>query len=170
MSDSPSGPDSADPGSARTIDFERGIPFLVAALGNKLAAIASHSVRRDLGIGLMEWRILAMLAVEETATPARIGQVAGVDKSVVSRAAGSLERRDLIEVVADPAASRQTRLAITAAGLELHEQGIGMAYIRNDQLLHGFSPEERARLAEFLKRAMDNLPLMEGKPEPTSKP
>ncbi len=169
MGDSPSGSDSIDSESGRTVDFERGVPFLVAALGNKLSAIASHTVRRDLGIGLMEWRILALLAVEKKATPARIGQVAGVDKSVVSRAATSLERRGLIEVVADPTASRQTRLAITAEGLALHEQGIGMAYVRNDQLLHGFSPEERARLAEFLKRAMDNLPLMEGKPEPPPK-
>ncbi|HEY5411211.1 MAG TPA: MarR family transcriptional regulator [Caulobacteraceae bacterium] len=164
MSDSP--PKSGITGDrpARTIDFERGIPFLVAALGNRLSAIASRSVRRDLGVGLMEWRTLALLAVETEATPARIGRVAGVDKSVVSRAVGSLEQRGLVEITSDPAASRQTRLSLTPKGLELHERGIGMAYTRNGELLQGFSPEEREQLADLLKRATANLPVMEGKP------
>ena len=154
---------SGKPGSPRTIDFERGIPFLVAALGNKLSAIASNNVRDELGVGLMEWRILAMLAVEKEATPARIGQVTGVDKSVVSRAAASLEQRGLITVASDPAASRQTRLLMTQAGAELHVRGIEMSYARNEQLLHGFTPEERQQLSELLRRATANLALMEPK-------
>ena len=165
MGDSPpdSGPTRARPN--RTVDFERGIPFLVAALGNKLSDIASRGVRKELGIGLMEWRILALLAVEAAATPARIGQVAGVDKSVVSRAAGSLERRGLVTIVPDPTASRQTRLALTAKGLEMHDLGISMAYAHNDELLHGFTDAERDQLAELLRRATANLSRMEAKPK-----
>ena len=161
MSDSPvdSGAAPAKPG--RTLDFERGIPFLVAALGNKLSDIASRGVRKDLGIGLMEWRILAMLAVETEATPARIGQVAGVDKSVVSRAAATLEQQGLVTIAAGPSGSRQTRLILTPKGLEMHDKGIHMAFERNDALLHGFTPEERAQLAELLRRATANLPRME---------
>ena len=160
--DSPAGP----PAPGRTIDFERGIPFLVAALGNKLSDIASRGVRRDLGIGLMEWRILAMLVVEAEATPARIGLVAGVDKSVVSRAASSLEGQELITISADPSGRRQTRLILTPKGLEMHERGIPMAFERNEALLHGFTAEERAQLAELLRRATANLPRMETKPNP----
>ena len=151
----------ATPASGKTIDFEHGIPFLVAALGNKLSAIASRGVRRNLGIGLMEWRILALLAVEAEATPARIGQVAGVDKSVVSRAVGSMQQRGLITIAADASAGRQTRLALTAEGRGMHERGIAMAYERNDALLDGFTADERAQLAELLRRANANLPKLE---------
>ena len=163
MVDSPvkSGPVAS--GSKRTIDFERGIPFLVSVLGNKLSALASHNVREDLGIGLMEWRILALLAVEMEATPARIGQVSGVDKSVVSRAATSLEQRGLITVTPDPAASRQTRLALTAQGVEMHDRGVAVSFDRNEQLLEGFTPEERERLTELLRRAIANVLKMEPK-------
>ncbi len=153
----------ATPASGKTIDFERGIPFLVASLGNKLSAIASRGVRRDLGIGLMEWRIVALLAVEAEATPARIGQVAGVDKSVVSRAACSMQQRGLITIAADASTGRQTRLALTAEGRDMHERGIGMAYERNDALLDGFTAEERAQLSELLRRANANLPKLERK-------
>jgi DNA-binding MarR family transcriptional regulator len=149
--------DRIRPGPGKTLDFERGIPFLVSALGNRLADIASRDVRKDLGIGLMEWRIVALLAVESRATPARVGQVSGVDKSVVSRAAATLEQRGLIEVEADAHGSRQTRLSLTDTGHELHDRGVQVAFERCDALLEGFSEDERELLTDFLKRAMANL-------------
>jgi len=158
MADSP-----PTPPSGRTIDFERGVPFLVSALGNKLSAIASRSVRRELGVGLMEWRILALLAVEAEATPTRIGQVAGVDKSVVSRAASTLEQRGLVAIAPGGPGGRQTRVTLTADGRALHARGVEVAYLRNEDLLHGFSPKDRAQLAELLRRATDNLPRLEPK-------
>ena len=161
MVDSPKDSSTARPKPTKSVDFERGIPFLVAALGNKLSDIASRGVRKDLGIGLMEWRILALLAVETEATPARIGRVAGVDKSVVSRAAASLEQQGLVTIVAGPSGSRQTRLVLAPKGLEMHERGIHIAVERNEALLHGFTPEERDQLAELLRRATANLPRME---------
>ena len=166
MSDSRPDSGAAPARSNRTVDFERGIPFLIAALGNKLSDIASRGVRRDLGIGLMEWRIVALLAVETEATPARIGQVAGVDKSVVSRAAATLEQQGVVTIAAGPSGSRQTRLILAPKGLEMHERGIHMAFERNDALLHGFSAEERNQLAELLLRATANLPRMEAGPKP----
>ena len=144
-------------GAGKTLDFERGIPFLVSSVGNRLADIASRDVRTSFGIGLMEWRIVALLAVETTATPARVGLVSGVDKSVVSRAAATLEQRGLIDIEADPIGSRQTRLRLTAKGRELHDQGIELAFERCDNLLKGFSEEEREQFTDFLRRAMANL-------------
>ena len=165
MVDSPPDSGSIRPRPNRTVDFERGIPFLVGALGNKLSDIASRDIRNGLGIGLMEWRILALLAVESEATPARIGQVAGVDKSVVSRAAASLERQGMIAVAPDPSGSRQTRLILSPKGLEMHDRGIHMAFENNEALLHGFTAEERNQLAELLLRATANLTRMEIKPK-----
>src|SRR5689334_8978549 len=91
-------------------DFETSAAFLVTALANKLSIIASRRLRRGLQIGLMEWRVIALLAVEHEATPSRVAQVAGVDKSVVSRAVNALERRGLIIVSTDGQPGRQTRL------------------------------------------------------------
>jgi DNA-binding MarR family transcriptional regulator len=163
MGDSPSKRESDGATSDRTIDFDTGIPFLVASLGNKLSAIASAHVRRELGVGLMEWRILALLAVEKEATPARVGQIAGVDKSVVSRAATSLERRGMIAIASEPSASRQTRFSMTSEGAEVHARGVSLAYANNDALLHGFTAEERMQLAGLLRRAAANLPRLEPK-------
>ncbi len=165
MADSTVDSGPAEAGSALTIDFERGIPFLVSALGAKLADMASRDVRKVLGIGLMEWRTVALLAVETQATPARVGKVAGVDKSVVSRAAATLEQRGMIEVESDPPGSRQTRLSLTAKGRELHDRGVRVSFERSEALLKGFSAEERELLTDFLKRAIANLPGLESAPK-----
>lgn len=164
MADSPPTSEPPENEGRRTVDFERGIPFLVSALGNKLSACVSNNVRQNLGVGLMEWRILALLAVEGDVTPARVAKVAGVDKSVVSRAAASLEQRGMIAIGATASASRQTRLSLTPDGAVLHEKGMRLANEGNEALLHGFKPEERDMLAELLRRASANLPRMEAKP------
>jgi DNA-binding MarR family transcriptional regulator len=164
MADSPPKSETAIDQARSTVDFQRGIPFLVSALGNKLSACVSNNVRQNLGVGLMEWRILALLAAEGDVTPARVAQVAGVDKSVVSRAAASLEQRGLIAIATAMSASRQTRLSMTADGEALHDEGMRLANAGNEALLQGFTPEERAQLAELLLRASANLPKLESKP------
>jgi DNA-binding MarR family transcriptional regulator len=157
MADSNPDPHLAAGGTGMTLDFERGIPFLVSALGNKLADLASRDVRKGLGIGLMEWRTIALLATEPRVTPARVGQVSGVDKSVVSRAAATLEQRGLIHIEADPHGSRQTRLSLTDKGHELHDRGVRVAIARCDALLAGFTADERQIFTDLLKRATANL-------------
>ena len=83
---------AADGPPLRT-DFDRSVSYLLTALANKLCMGASRRQRRILDVGLMEWRVLALLAVEPGASPGRIAEVAGVDKSVVSRAVTSLDGR-----------------------------------------------------------------------------
>jgi DNA-binding MarR family transcriptional regulator len=138
-------------------DFDGSIVYLATALANKLSIGASRWLRKHLRIGLMEWRVLALLAVEGECSPARIGQVAGVDKSVVSRAAQALEADGLIEIAATASAGRQTALRLTQKGLDLHDRAIHLALLREDRLLEGFSEAERVQLTEQLKRMTANL-------------
>lgn len=138
-------------------DFERSVTFLVTSLANKLANAASRRWRRRFGIGLMEWRVLALLRVEHEATPGRVAQVAGVDKSVVSRAVSSLERRGLIHVSGESQAGRQTRLRLTAKGATMHDEGIVFSFRAEAELLHGFSDEDRATLVALLRRLGGNF-------------
>lgn len=142
-------------------DFDRSVQFLVTSLANKLANASSRRWRRRFGIGLMEWRILALLRVEAEATPGRVAQVAGVDKSVVSRAVSTLERRGLIEVSGEARAGRQTRLRMTDAGAAVHDEGIVLSLQAEAELLHDFSDEDRATLVALLKRLGANYARIE---------
>jgi DNA-binding MarR family transcriptional regulator len=138
------------------------VQFLVTSLANKLSIAASRRIRRDLGIGLMEWRVIALLAVEGESSPGRVSQVAGVDKSVVSRAVTALERRRLIRVLADDQQpGRQTRLQLTPAGMTLHDRGIAGVLTSEAALQHGLSDADSEALIGLLKRLISNLPRLD---------
>ncbi len=145
-----------DPARPLRLDFDTSVAFLLSSLANKLSITASRRLRRRLQVGLMEWRCLVLLAVEGQATPARIAQVAGVDKSVVSRSVSALERRGLVQVCASPT-GRQTRVEMTAEGLALHDKGIPDSFERESGLLEGLSESERATLIALLKRLTTNV-------------
>jgi DNA-binding MarR family transcriptional regulator len=139
-----------------TTDFERSVAFHLSALANKLSIRSSQRLRRRLDVGLMEWRVLALLGVEGEAPPARVARVAGVDKSVVSRAVNALYRRGLVSVCnAQP--GRQTIVRLTEEGRRLHDRGMPGVFQAEELLLHGFSPEEQRVFLELLKRMTANL-------------
>jgi len=118
---------------------------------------ASKGYRKTLDVGVMEWRVLALLAVEPGASPGRIAEVAGVDKSVVSRAVGALERRRLITVAPGLSGGRQTRLTLAPSGQGLHDRGIVGALAAEARMLEGFSADEQRQLVDFLKRLTVNV-------------
>ena len=144
-------------------DMDRSVLFLTTAFANKLSKGASRRLKKVLGIGLMEWRVVCNLGVEPGRSAARIAEVSGVDKSVVSRAVAELERQGLITAEAGPQ-GRQTALSLTPAGQALHDRGVLRADERELRLLTGFSPEEREQLADFLKRLTANLERLEDSP------
>jgi DNA-binding MarR family transcriptional regulator len=141
-------------------DMDRSVLFLTTAFANKLSKGASRRLKRALGIGLMEWRVVCNLGAEPGRSAVRIAEVSGVDKSVVSRAVAELERQGLITAQVEPP-GRQTALRLTPVGQALHDKGVLRADERELRLLDGFSPEEQDRLVDFLKRLTANLERLE---------
>lgn len=136
-------------------DLDRSVLFLTTAFANKLSKGASRRLKDALGIGLMEWRVVCNLGAEPGLSAARIAEISGVDKSVVSRAVAELERQKL--VTAEDQRGRQMALRLTPAGQALHDRGVVRADGREQRLLDGFSAAEQDKLIEFLKRLTANL-------------
>jgi DNA-binding MarR family transcriptional regulator len=154
--DRPSGSRSSGP----VTDLDRSVLFLTTAFANKLSKGASRRLKAALGIGLMEWRVVCNLGAEPGLSAARIAEISGVDKSVVSRAVSELERQGLIAASPGPP-GRQTALRLTPVGQDLHDLGVLRADERELLLLDGFSAEEQDQLVAFLKRLTTNLERLE---------
>ena len=145
-------------------DLDRSVLFLTTAFANKLSKGASRRLKKALGIGLTEWRVVCNLGAEPGLSAARMADISGVDKSVVSRAVAELERQGLIEAWTGEHPSRQTALHLTAAGQALHDRGVVRVDEREDLLLNEFSAAERDQLIAFLKRLTANLERLEDGP------
>jgi len=138
---------------ARTVlDLENYVPALITFVSNKLSAGASKTYRKLFGIGVTEWRIIALLALEPNISANRVCQVIGFDKALVSRSVQILADRGYVNIVPDETDARRKTLALTSLGHDLHDQVIKVALERERLLLDDFTLAERRMLVGFLRR------------------
>jgi DNA-binding MarR family transcriptional regulator len=138
--------------SPKALDFDTYVPAYLTLLANKISAGASALYRPAFGIGITDWRIMALLAVEPWIAAGRICDVTGLDKAAVSRSVQQLAKRGMVELRADAADQRRQLLALTRAGLALHDRIVDVSRERERQLLALLSETDRKMLIDFLMR------------------
>ncbi|TFZ07466.1 MarR family transcriptional regulator [Ramlibacter henchirensis] len=134
------------------------VTYFFTVLANKLATGASRLYLKRFGIGIIEWRIMAMLAIEPGIPPARITQVIGLDKGAVSRESRRLEEKGYLAVEDDEHNARRKKLSLTPLGYELHDQVIQVALERERRLLSDLSEDEVDVLVDLLARTTAKIP------------
>ena len=143
--------------SAPRLDPERHAAFQIVALANRISSGASRVYLRDFGVGVMEWRVLALVALRPGITAGEISQMSGVDKSPVSRAVQVLAARGLMQAQGDAGDNRRLLLSLTTSGEALHDRIIQVSLARDEQLLAGLSAAERTALFQLFRRLAANL-------------
>ncbi len=134
------------------LNLDRYVPALMTFVTNKLSHGASQTYRHHFGVGVTEWRILSLLAIEKDIPAQRICHVIGFDKSLVSRTVKILEEQKYVKVLSDGQDSRRTVISLTPAGLAVHDRVIEAALEREKLLLQDFSSAEIDILLKFLHR------------------
>jgi DNA-binding MarR family transcriptional regulator len=141
-------------GAPPRLDLDSSASVLLAFLGNRLNATGSAAYRKHFGLGITEFRLLAMLAVEPDIVAARVCEVMGIDNGAASRALRDLERRGLVEHRPDEQNRAYRRWSLTGAGGTLHDQAVRIAIERERLLLLDLSAEERGQLIDMLRRLL----------------
>jgi DNA-binding MarR family transcriptional regulator len=146
----------------RFLDRDASVPFLLVAVSNKVVASASQAYMRHYGLGIMEWRVMALLAADPNITGKDISVLSGVTAGSVSRAINALKKLRYLDVSNDSSDNRRSFLKLNAAGTALHNRVIISALERETLLLTGFSQAERRTLLSHLKRLLANVALLSG--------
>jgi DNA-binding MarR family transcriptional regulator len=113
------------------------------------------------GIGIIEWRILYALAADPNVSANAICSRIDLDKAAASRSIQVLERLGYLTTATDPADARRRTIALTPAGLALHDRVLVVAMEREEHLLAGFDAEERELLLKLLRRMYANALAMD---------
>lgn len=140
------------------LDLDRYIPFLISAIGNKWSRSSSKIYLELFGIGVTEWRIMAMLAIEPKITAYRICQVIGLDKAAASRALRALEKDGYVRSWQEDPQNHRKIVDLTEAGRQMHRRIIQVAHRREAVLVADLAPEEVEQLAELLRRLLKRVP------------
>jgi DNA-binding MarR family transcriptional regulator len=136
--------------SAHALDFDSYIPAYLSFLAGKLSSGASAVYRPRFGIGITDWRMMALLAAEPWVVASHICNSTGLDKAAVSRSVRSLQDLGLIEITPDRQDQRKQLIALTSKGMALHNRIVELAVAREQALLEGLSEAERKTLLQLL--------------------
>jgi DNA-binding MarR family transcriptional regulator len=147
----------ADRRSPLAIDMDVFVPAALTNLAQKITAAASAIYRPQFGVGVTEWRIIALLAAEPWIAPVRICDATGLDKAAVSRSLRDLMTAGFVEASNSAPNRRRVPVALTAKGLAAHDRIVVVALARQERLLNSFTPDERALLRDFIVRMQREL-------------
>jgi len=138
--------------SPKALDLENYAVAYLTWIANKVSNSASVLYRKQFGVGVTDWRIMALLAVEPWIPAGRISEVIGFDKAVISRSLAFMQERGLVETRFRDNNFRRQFIALTAAGLELHDRIVDVAREREEFLLADLSDEERRAAIRILAK------------------
>ena len=138
------------------MNLERFIPALLIFLSNRLSSTGTAAYMRAFGIGVMEFRVMVMLATEPEIAASRIVEVIGLDKGAVSRTLKALEEQGLV-LARLPRDRRRPLYTLSTRGYAVHDRALAIAEKRQDLLLDGIPERDRERLIALLHVMLGNV-------------
>ncbi|WP_291841746.1 MarR family winged helix-turn-helix transcriptional regulator [Maricaulis sp.] len=91
-------------------------PYQVTVLADRIARLTAAIVKREAGLNLSQWRVLAAIAEAPGRTAAEVVTVTPMDKGIVSRATKALLEAGLLVRRASQADGRVSHLYLTSKG------------------------------------------------------
>ncbi|WP_321396034.1 MarR family winged helix-turn-helix transcriptional regulator [Emcibacter sp.] len=144
----------------KVLNIENDCTYFFVAIANRLSSSASARYRKKFGVGIVEWRCMVMLAMEEGVSAARISQVGGINKALVSRSLARLEKLGHVQDHEDT--KRKPRLLqFTESGRALYDRMLEQALEREEKLREGLSGTEVRELLRMLHIVSGNVNRLE---------
>ncbi len=119
----------------------------------------SNNALRAKDLTMMQVSVLLALqqAEEQRLSMKDLERYFGVAQSTVAGIISRLEQKGLVEASGDPTDKRIKLVHMTAAGEQCCDEAACQMREAEENLLRGFSAEERSTLNHFLTRIVDNL-------------
>jgi DNA-binding MarR family transcriptional regulator len=154
------------------------LPYLLADLAEGVSNRLAGRYRREFGLSVPEWRVLANLHERGPLCAAEVGRCTNMYKVKVSRAVNELLAKGWISSRPNAADARVQDLALTPAGEAVMLQLVPLALDWERELLGHLPARDRAAAKRVLHALRAALAAMEepqeervsGRPSPRSRP
>lgn len=123
--------------------LQRFLTYRLSQLGFRLNRQAAHLLRQGTGLKLPEWRVIALLATHKRLNAARIEDLTGTDRALLSRTFRRLELRGLLVARRSEHDRRKVHFTLTPAGRQVHRQQLPLMQARQAHLLDALTRDER---------------------------
>lgn len=140
----------------KVLNLESYCTYYFVVTANRLSRGASAIYRERFGVGVVEWRCMVMLALQDGVSAARISEVSGINKSMISRSLAKLKKLNYIEGFHASTKRKPQLLQFTSAGRALYEQMLEITLMRERKLRKGLSTTELKELFRLLRILFNN--------------
>ncbi len=138
--------------------FRRSMGALVGRAAKVIGkALNHHLAETDLDISLEHFIVLCHLYEEDGQTQQQLGNIAGKDKTSVTRAINGLESKNLVLRVPDQLDKRIKRIYLTNKGKDIREQLKGPAQKTIHLATRNIPKEDLDICGKVLEQIYDNL-------------
>jgi DNA-binding MarR family transcriptional regulator len=141
-------------GGGAGLPVEQFLTYRLHALHTALNRQAIEILGRVAGLGLPEWRVIALLGTGATLTARRIGQISAIDKGLLSRTLAALEQRGLIVTARDARDRRLVKVALTAKGQAVYDKTIPHMQARQRALMKALNKSEQTAVFPIIDKLL----------------
>lgn len=139
------------------LDIAHYAPFLLNAVSNAWGRKTSTIYRNQFGLGLVEWRVIAMLNIEPGITASRVCDVIRLDKAAVSRSLKHLLQKGLLSFEQPSNDPRKRLWRLSETGLKTHDELLSVALSCENELVSGVSPEDLDVFLRVMRQMLANI-------------
>jgi DNA-binding MarR family transcriptional regulator len=134
------------------LDLEHFLPYRLSVLSNRVSQTIAGAYARRFGIGVTEWRVIAVLGRYPGLSANEVAARTAMDKVAVSRAVARLLARRLLarEIHGDD--RRRSVLALSESGYRIYDDVVPLALAYERRLLAPLDADERAQLDRLLRK------------------
>ncbi len=134
-----------------SFDLDAFLPYRLSVASNLVSRLFARRYAAEFGLTIAEWRVMAVIGADGTASASDVRARTGMDKAKVSRAVAALLARRLLKRVAHRGDQRVEPLALSAAGRATFEAIVPRARALEAELAAGLPPAQAAALDAALR-------------------
>lgn len=150
-------PESATTQRAQ-LELKNFLPYRLSVLSNRISSAIAREYSQRFGLGVTEWRVMAVLGRNRGLSANQVAQRTAMDKVAVSRAVASLIEAGRLLREFDDNDRRRSVLRLSDAGYAVYDEVAPLALEFENHVLGGMSANERDLLFGLLDR-LDELEL-----------
>jgi len=137
-----------------TLDLEHFLPYRLSVLSNRVSQTIAGAYARRFGIGVTEWRVIAVVGRYPGLSANAVAARTAMDKVAVSRAVARLLARGLLQREMHGDDRRRSVLQLSEDGYRIYDEVVPLALDCERRLLEQLSDDERATLHALIDRLM----------------
>jgi len=132
--------------------LERFLPYRLSVLSNRISQAIADTYAARFGIGITEWRVIAVLGRNPGLSANGVAERTAMDKVAVSRAVAELIDSGRLDRQMDRLDRRRSVLNLSVEGRRVYEEIAPLALACEARLLSALSAKERDALEGILDK------------------